>query len=307
MANRKTVLVLGGTGHYGRCIVKSLLSKDVNVRVMTRNIEQAGETLGDKVEFVSGDILSNFSVKQAIFGVDCIIIAISAFVPKQIRRLKEIEQDAVISMLKTAKNEGINRIVYISVFEANREFAGKHNLAAANEKAEVELWLKSSDLNWTVLGAPPSMQIFFSMIRGNKMMVPGGGPAGLPTISPLDLGEIAAQASLREDLSGLRIKLVGPEALSFPDAAKRISKVWEKKIKFQKIPLIFPLIAYNLTSPLSLFSDNMLFIHNLLGYIKLLNNFPQSYVSELPELHRELLSLFQYKPATLEMEAERRK
>ena len=210
-------------------------------------------------------------------------------------------------MLQMAKNEGIKRIVYISVFEANREFANKYKLVAANEKAEVELWLKSTDLNWTILGAPPSMQIFFSMIRGNKMMVPGGGPAGLPTISPIDVGEITAQTALREDLSGLRIKMVGPEALSFPNAAQRISKVWGKQIIFQKIPLIFPLIVYNLTIPLSLFSDNMLYIHNLLGYVKLLNNFPQSYVLELPNMYQELLSLFKYTPTTLEMEAERRK
>ncbi len=34
------------------------------------------------------------------------------------------------------------------------------------------------------------------------MMVPGGGPEGLPTVSAVDVGEIAAQALLRDDLSG---------------------------------------------------------------------------------------------------------
>jgi len=225
----------------------------------------------------------------------------------QIRRLKEIEQDAVIASLQLAGKMGIARIVYISVFEIDKEFARRNRLATANEKAMVEEYISQSNFNWTILGAPPSMEIFFRMIRGSRMMVPGGGPKGLPTVSAVDVGEIAAQALLRDDLSGQRIQMVAPQAYSFPDAAKRISEAWGTPIKFFKIPLIFPRIAYHLSTPFSLFSNRLLYVHTLLGFIRLLNNFPQHYIQKVPALHEKLQSMFSYSPSTIEMEAERRK
>jgi len=303
----KIILVLGGTGHYGRHIVKSLLAKDVHVRVLTRNSVKAKRILGERPEFIEGDIQDPESIRTGLKGADGLVIAVSAFAPATIRQLKAIEQDAVIAALQAASELGVKRVVYISVFEVNREFALKYKLAAANEKAAVEEWLKGSTLNWTVLGAPPSMEIFFSMIRGSRMIVPGGGPEALPTISPADVGEIAAQASLRTDLSGKRLKMVGPDAPSFPGAAKRISAVWGKKIGFLKIPLILPMTIRPLIGLLSLFSKRLCFVYNLLGYVRLLNNFPQSYAAQVPNLHQELRLLFKYVPTTLEMEAEARK
>ena len=135
-------------------------------------------------------------------------------------------------------------------------------------------------------------------------MVPGGGPPALPTVSPVDVGEITAQTVLRENLSGKRIRMVGPEAISFPEAAKRISSVDGRKIKFRKIPLVLPKMAYVVTRPLTPFSDILLYANQMLGFIKLLNQFPEGIISEVPEVHRLLLDTFDYAPTTLEMEAE---
>ncbi|MBU0704677.1 MAG: NAD(P)H-binding protein, partial [Chloroflexi bacterium] len=65
MASEKTsapILVLGGTGHYGKNIVKSLLAKGQPVRVLSRNAADAREVLGDEAEIVEGDITSRKSV-----------------------------------------------------------------------------------------------------------------------------------------------------------------------------------------------------------------------------------------------------
>lgn len=304
---RKTILILGGTGHYGRHAVYSLKRKGVKVRVLTRDPAKARTILGDQVEFIRGDITSTDRLAAALQGVEGIIISISAFSRKQIRRFKEIEEDAVLDVFERASQAGIKRVVYISVFEVSQDPAITFLLPIADVKAAVERSLARSDFNWTILGAPPSMELFFAMIRGNTMMVPGGGPPGLPSISPVDAGEIAAQAVLRDDLAGRRLKMVGPEAISFPDAARRISQVWGRSITFRKIPLIFPLIAYYLTSPLTPFSERFYFVHTILGFVRLLNQFPHMLVAEVPKLHRELLSIFDYTPTTLEMEAARRK
>ena len=49
MSQGETVLVLGGTGHYGRHIVNSLVAKGVSVRVLSRSATRArGNLAGDR-------------------------------------------------------------------------------------------------------------------------------------------------------------------------------------------------------------------------------------------------------------------
>jgi uncharacterized protein YbjT (DUF2867 family) len=305
----KPILVLGGTGNLGRFIVHSLLEKGALVRVLSRNASKARMILGDDPEIVEGDITSSDSVIKALKGVSAVVLSISAITPKLIRKLKLIERDAVLKVLEKAEKAGITRIVYVSIYDIRIELPGDFDFELrrdiARAKLNVENALAASEFNWTVLGAPPSMEIFFRMIRGNTMAVPGGGPPALPTISPRDVGEIAALSVLRNDLNGRRFRLVGPEAISFPEAAERIGLVIGKTIKYRKIPLLFPKIARIISLPFTPFSDLILFINQMLGFIQILNQFPRDLVEELPRDHCLLLNIFDYIPTTLEMEAQR--
>lgn len=295
------ILVLGGTGYYGKRIVKSLLAKGQSVRVLSRNAVNACKILGDEAEIVEGDITSRESVMEALEGIKAIVIAVAAFTPKLIRKLKLIEQDSVLMVLDEARKMGVSRVVYISVYDIREDWLRelKIDFASARIKKAVETYLAQSDFNWTVLGAPPTMGIFFRMIRGETMIVPGGGPPALPTVSPADVGEIAAQTVLRDDLRGQRIRMTGPEAISFPEAARRISAVTGKEVKFRKIPLLPLKIASIVTGPINPY------LRQLLMTVKMMNNFPQDVAAQVPEDHRWLVNTFDYTPTTLEMEAEK--
>jgi len=301
MRSKETpILVLGGTGHYGRHIVKSLQEKGQQVRVLTRNAANARRILGDEAEIVEGDITSRESVVEALEGVKAVVISVSAFTPKLIRKLELIERDSVLMVLEEAQNAGISRIVYLSGYALRRGLVEELDLAFGRIKLEIETALAQSDFSWTVLGEAPSMEVFFAMIRGEKMIVPGGGPPALPTVSPVDTGEIAAQTALREDLGGKRIRVTGPEAISFPEASRRISAVTGKRLEFQKIPL-FPLrVASLVTWPFNPY------LRHLVGSARLMNRFPQDLAAQVSEDHRWLVDTFSYTPTTLEMETRRR-
>ena len=305
MKSQKTnppILVLGGTGHYGRNIVRSLLEKGQPVRVLSRNATNAHRVLGDGVEIVEGDITSREAVTKALKEVQAVVISVSAFSPKLVRQLRLIERDAVLMVLDEAQKAGVSRVVYVSVYDIKQDLLKRLNLdlETARIKQEVETALARSGFNWTVLGAPPSMETFFAMIRGDTMMVPGGGPPALPTVSPVDVGEIAAQTVLKDDLRGKRIRMVGPEAISFPEAAKRISAATGRNIRFCRIPLIPLNIASIVTWPINPF------LRLLYGHVKLMNNFPQDIAAQVPQDHQWLVDTFDYAPVTLEMEARRR-
>jgi len=251
MTRSGNVLVLGGSGHYGRHIVGSLAAKGVPVRVLTRSSARARGSVPETVELTEGDLEAGADVARALQGIDRVVVAVSAFTRGQIRKMGAIERDAVIAALDAAKAAGVTRVVYVSVFDIRPQIPARLHLDSARIKQDVETYLRSSDLDWTVLGAPPSMEMFFAMIRGDRMVVPGGGPKAVPTISPADLGEIAAQAVLRDDLGQRRIRLAGPDLLSFPEAAMRLSAVYGKTIRFTAIPLILPRIAWCATWPLA--------------------------------------------------------
>ncbi len=295
------ILVLGGTGHYGRNIVRSLLEKGRSVQVLSRNAANARDVLGDGVRIVEGDITSKESVVEALRGVRAVVISVSAFTPRSIRRLRLIECDSVLTALENARDAGVSRIVFISVYDIREDLLRELNLdpESARIKLEVEVALAVSEFNWTVLGAAPSMQIFFAMIRGDTMIVPGGGPPALPTVSRMDVGEIAAQAVLRDDLHGKRVRLTGPEAFSFREAALRISAATGRSIRFRKIPLLPLEIASIVTRPVNPF------LSHLLPMVKLMNNFPLDVAAQVPQDHQWLVDTFTYTPTTLEMEAQR--
>ncbi|MGD8536167.1 MAG: NAD(P)H-binding protein, partial [Candidatus Aminicenantes bacterium] len=220
------IIVFGGTGYYGRYIVRSLIRKGEDVKVLSRDKARAKKILGDEPEIIEGDITRRESVIESLKGTKAIILSISAFHPKLIRKIRRIERDAVLMILKKAKSTGIARVVYLSGYEMRENFLRNLRLQKFGAiKIEIEKALIGSELNWTILGCAPSMELFFTFLKKDKMIAPGGGAKAIPCISSQDVGEIAAQAVLRSDLKGKRFRLTGPEAFTFPQAAQRMARI----------------------------------------------------------------------------------
>lgn len=167
----------------------------------------------------------------------------------------------------------------LSAYEPRPELIDRFGFAAGRIKLDVERAVSRFELNWTILGAAFSMALFFRMIRNNRMVVPGGGRRRVPTISAEDVGEVAAQAVLRDDLAGARIRLPGPAAYSFPDAAATIAAACSTSIRHTAMPL-FPLrIAALVTRPVNPF------LAHLLPAIRLFNEFPDELADSVPRDH----------------------
>lgn len=298
--SQNPILVLGGTGHYGRHIVRSLLQREEPVRVVSRNARRARQILGERVEIAEGDLLNRKSTAEAMQDARAIVISVSALAPRLARKLFLIERDAVLDVIAAAQKTGPSRIVYVSVYDLREDLISRFDLSIARLKQTVEGALRRSSLAWTILGAAPSMEIFFAMVRKDTMIVPGGGPPGLPTVAPMDVGEIVAQTVLRDDLIGERIRMVGPEALSFPEAARRLSVVTDQPIRYRKIPLMPLRIAAALTEPFNPY------LRYLFDSVLLMNHFPQDIAAQVPMDHQRLIDTFDYRPTTLEMETQRR-
>jgi uncharacterized protein YbjT (DUF2867 family) len=122
----------------------------------------------------------------------------------------------------------------------------------------------------------------------------------MPTISPEDVGEITAQAALRSDLGGQRLRLTGPEACSMPEMARKVSAITGRRVKHITIPLtVIRVISY-------LLKPWFPFVRYLYKSLLMFNNFPKDLADQVPDDHRKLRELFNYEPVTLEMEIRKR-
>ncbi len=289
-----SVLIFGGTGNYGQYIVKSLVQRKIPVKVFTRDIKRAKKKLGEEPEYFEGDVLNRESITGSLVNVKAIIISLSAMHPKLIRKQKKIEHDAVMTILDEAEKSQIKRIVFISIYDIQKELISKLKLEVGYYKMAIEDRLANSNLNWTVLGCPPSYMIFESFTRKGMMIVPGGGSPIMPSVAPQDVGEIAAQAAIRDDLNKKRFHMTSAEPFSFPEVAERISSVLGRKIKYRKLPLFGLKIASIVTYPFNPY------LRHLVKYVQLLNNFPTDLAKQAIEDHKILRSTFEYEPMSLE-------
>lgn len=301
MKNENTkIVVYGGTGHYGSRTVKSLLTKNVHVRVVSRNREKALKMFDNKVDIFEGDITNLKNITDSLKDMQAMVICLSAMNKSQIRNMKQIERDAVLNIMEEAGKLGVSRLVYMSGYEIKEPLQLLQDLNAmeiGEIKLEIENKIKQSSFNWTILGDSPSFEIFFAFLRKGKILaVPGGGYMQIPCISATDVGEIAAQAAMRNDLGGQRFKMTGPKAYSFPEVAVIMAELAGKKIKHVKIPLsIFAFISF-VTYPFNPF------VRYIYKSLKMLNNFPKEFAEQVPSEHQRLRETYNYEPITLEME-----
>jgi NADH dehydrogenase len=294
---KKQIIVYGGTGYYGRKVIEKLVNKGQSVKVVSRNGDLARKIVGEKVEIFQGDVTNREIIVKSLKNVNCIVICLSAMSNRLIRKMKEIERDAVLTIMEEAKNANISRLIYMSGYEMREQLLSELKIPGFGAiKIEIESKIAKSDFNWTILGDAPAYEIFFAFIKNGVMAVPGGGFNAIPSISAEDVGEITAQVTLRDDLRGKRIKLTGPEAFTFPEVAKKIRAIAGKKYKHVTIPLSFINIISFILIP---FSPFLRFLYKSL---KMLNNFPQDLAIDVPNQHRLLRELFDYEPVTLEME-----
>ncbi len=302
MTNKnKKIIIYGGTGHYGRMVVEKLIQKGKQVKVVSRNETKARKILGEKVEIFQGDVTDDKTIIESLKNVSSIVICLSAMSSKLIRKMKQIERDAVLMIMEEARKAGISRLVYMSGYEMREQVLNDLKIPEFGEiKIEIEFRISQSNFNWTILGAAPSFEIFFAFVRNGKMTVPGGGRNAIPAISAEDIGEITAQTVLRNDLNKRRIKLTSPEAFSFPEVAMKISKISGKRIKHITIPLLMINIISFLLLPINPF------LRFLYKSLKMLNNFPVDLAENVPNDYKLLREVFDYEPVTLDMEIKQR-
>jgi UDP-N-acetylglucosamine 4,6-dehydratase len=135
MLNDADILITGGTGSFGRAIVRHLLTLDAPPRrvivfsrdelkqhEMARELGYRGEVEGERLRFFVGDVRDEARLRQAFRGVDYVIHAAAM---KQVPACEYNPTEAIatniggaVAVVEAAIDSGVKRVVALSTDKA---------------------------------------------------------------------------------------------------------------------------------------------------------------------------------------------
>ena len=231
----KTVLVTGATGRQGGAVIRHMRPKGWKLRALTRNPNSyaAKELAKQGVELVQGDLDDPGSLERAARGVYG-IYSVQDFWTVGARR--EVQQGK--NLADVAKKAGVEHFVYSSVGGAERNTGITH----WETKWVVEKHIRSLKLPVTVLRPASFMETYhileveIGLLKG-KLADPVRADKPYQTIATDDIGGFVALAFERpKDFIGMELEIAASELTNI-EAAKVFSRVMNRPVRFQKLPL----------------------------------------------------------------------
>jgi uncharacterized protein YbjT (DUF2867 family) len=220
-----TILVTGATGRIGRHLVDQLVERGASVRVLTRDPGKFEFPAG--VEVAQGDLLDIDASRSALEGVRTLFL---------LNAVTGDEFTQALITLNLAREAGIERIVYLSVFGADRAVNVPHFAV----KYGAERMLEQMGFGATILR--PTYFIDNELMIKDAILNHGVypmpiGSKGLAMVDARDIAEIAAIELMRRDqapgkLPSETINVVGPDTLTGIQAAAIWSDLLRRPIVY---------------------------------------------------------------------------
>lgn len=211
MAER--ILVVGASGVVGSELVRSLREQGHAVRTTTSKATTGTDQV--RVNLISGE-----GVRAAFAGVDRAFLMSPAGVA---------DQHAIVAPLVAAAREhGLKKVVLMSAFGADAD------PNAPLRRAELEL--EQSGLAWNTLRPNWFMQNFHTYwlesINAQGVIALPAGDAKVSFIDTRDIAAVAARLLVSEQWNNQAFNLTGPEAIDHAEAARLISEVSGRTIRY---------------------------------------------------------------------------
>jgi len=226
---KKKVLIAGGGGHLGSVVVKVAVQKGWEVRALDRNVDRIKGMENQGVEMVIADVIDKGSLRPHMKGIAAVISAIGLWRESQEYTFDSVDRQGNINLFEVTKDEGIKKIVYVSLLNTEKAKKAKVMLA----KRAVEKWLEESNLDYTVFRPSGLFHDFVEVFRPQilKGMVRGLGDGSLKMqpLSPDDLA-FCMVGSLENPKASRKIfEIGGPEVFTYDQAIKMVASYLGKE------------------------------------------------------------------------------
>ncbi|MGW1774836.1 SDR family oxidoreductase [Streptomyces sp. NPDC002104] len=219
------IVVMGATGATGNALLHSLLALGAPVRALTRTphvpIPGATGAHQGSAQVQYADAADPGSLRTAFEGADQLFLAM-ANGPGQVA----LETRAI----DIAARAGIGHIVKISAPAAEPDSP----VAVSRGHHAVEEHLRSSGPTHTVLRPYAFMQNLLRLAPAVAQGVILGtmGEAPCNYVDCRDIGDVAAAALTTPSIAGGTYTLTGPEAVSYPELAARLTTLTGRTVRY---------------------------------------------------------------------------
>ncbi|MFT3867676.1 MAG: NmrA family NAD(P)-binding protein [Nibricoccus sp.] len=207
------ILVIGGTGTVGSCVVSELVNRGATVRVLTRDPGKARLPAG--VAAIQGNLLDPQTVRSVFRGMDGVFM---------LNALGTSETHEGLMGVMGAQQAGVRRFAYMTVHHLDRAPHFPH----FGSKRPVESALQASDVEYTIV-RPNN---FFQNDHWFKDAILQGvypqpiGSAGLSRVDVRDIAEVAAKALTESGHERKIYELTGPEVLT----GEKCAEIWTRAL-----------------------------------------------------------------------------
>ncbi len=227
----ENILIIGGTGKIGSPLVQQLEQKKIKAKLLLRNKDKSSQIVSPGMTTVIGDVTSVESIQSAMKGIEKIFLLISAGIEEA--KIKS-------SIIDEAKKAGVKYMVMLSGAGANHNSA----ISQAHQHAKAEAQLKASGIAYTILQPYFFMQNFFNQLGGfsqagnikSEATLYGNFNEGkIAMVDTRDIAAVAVKCLTESGHEGKTYVISGAEAISYSQAAQKLSAILGKKINYINI------------------------------------------------------------------------
>ena len=195
------ILVTGGTGTVGSQVVRELVSRKVDISVLTRDIAKV-TALPAGVTPIAGNLQEPESVRRVFNGFDAVFL---------LNAVSLTEASEALMALSAMRIARVKRLVYLSVHHADQAAWLPH----FGSKVGVEAAIRVAGIPFTILRPNNFFQNDYwvrEALLQQGLYTQPIGDAGVSRVDVRDIAEAAAIALTSSGHDGETYDLVGPEA-----------------------------------------------------------------------------------------------
>jgi uncharacterized protein YbjT (DUF2867 family) len=220
-----TILVTGATGRVGRQVVQQLVKRGADVRVLVRDPGKASFPAG--VAVVQGDLLDIDALRTALSGVNTLFL---------LNAVAGDEFTQALIALNMAREQGVERVVYLSVLHSDRFVNVPHFAVKSGAERMIERMGFSATILRPAYFIDNELMIKDVILNHGVYPMPIGGK-GVAMVDVRDIAEVAAIELIRRaqapgKLPIETINLVGPDTLTGLDVAAIWSDVLGRPVAY---------------------------------------------------------------------------
>jgi uncharacterized protein YbjT (DUF2867 family) len=204
------ILVIGATGTVGRFVVRQLTARGEQVRALVRDPGAARQRLGDRVQYVVGDLDRPATLTPALAAADRVFL---------LTRQSDRQPGQERAVVDAAVRAGVCRLVKLSVFRADE----RSPLQIARQHALTERAVRESGLGYTIVRPVFFMQNLPGMIRDGAIRT-AAEDGRVAMVDARDVAAIAVDALTGYGDEGRTYTVTGPQAMTFDEVAAALSR-----------------------------------------------------------------------------------